>query len=153
VRPAIRGALTVALTALLVSPAFAAGGGPTATTASTTAAPAPQQPGLSPFGPLQSQVGTDTTPTQTSVTPTKRAGDTGSGRSVLLFLSIFALVMIAGVALFIWYEGAKGSTAKAKRRRQRMRSGRPGPAAATMSAGGPPPPPRKKRAQAKRKKR
>lgn len=89
------------------------------------------------------------------MTGTKRAGDGGNGRGTLLFLSLVSILMIAAVAGFIWYEGRQMGS-QAKKRRQRMRSGRT-PQAATAGHGerrsGPPPPPRKRRAQAKRKKR
>jgi len=155
VRRASRTVLPLVLIAALAAPqAYAASSSTTpAPTLQTTPQPQPQ-PG-SAFGPLQG-LGTSAAPTQPTVTSTKRAGDTGNGRGTLLFLSIVALVMIGGVGVFIWYEGAKGRTKEAKRRRQRMRAGRPSQAATAMSAGdrrGPPPPPRKRRAQAKRKKR
>jgi hypothetical protein len=153
VRLVSRTVLTLALMASVTAPVAQAADSSTtpAPTLQTTPQPAPG----SAFGPLQG-LGTSAATSPTTVTSTKRAGDTGSGRSTLLFLSIVSLVMIAGVAVFIWYEGAKGRTSESKRRRQRMRSGRPTTSAAAMSAGGrrgPPPPPRKRRAQAKRKKR
>jgi hypothetical protein len=156
VRSVFRVSLTFVLAALVAAP-LAHAAGPTATTAAPTVQTTPQPAPGSAFGPLQPQVGEPATQTQPTVTGTKRAGDTGNGRGTLLFLSLVALVMIAGVGVFIWYEGAKGRTAQAKRRRHRMRAGRPAAPAAAMSAGarrGPPPPPRKRRAQAaKRKKR
>jgi hypothetical protein len=143
------------LAALLAAP-LAHAAGPTATTAAPTIQTQPQPAPGSAFGPLQPQV--DQAPqTQTTVTSTKRAGDEGTGHSTLVFLSLVALLMIAGVGWFIWYEGRKTrSAAKRRRQRHRMRSGRtPQPAAAASGARrGPPPPPRKRRAQAaKRKKR
>jgi hypothetical protein len=102
---------------------------------------------------VQDLVGQPTT--EETVTNTSRSKGTDNGRGTLLFLSLAALVMIAAVGGFIWYEGRQmGGTQK--RRRQRLRSGRtPQPAAAGSGARrGPPPPPRKRRAQAaKRKKR
>jgi hypothetical protein len=155
VRFAPRTALTVLLSALLAAP-LAHAAGPTATTAAPTVQTSQQPAPGSAFSPLSPQVG-QAPQTQTTVTGTKRAGDTGSGRSTLLFLSLVALLMIGGVGWFIWYEGRKrGSAAKRRRQRHRMRSGRtPQPvAAATGARRGPPPPPRKRRAQAaKRKKR
>jgi uncharacterized protein HemX len=103
---------------------------------------------------VQDLVGQPTT--EQTVTNTSRSKGQDNGRSTLLFLSLAALVMIAGVAGFIWYEGRQMGGTQRKRRRQRMRSGRtPQPAAAGSGARrGPPPPPRKRRAQAaKRKKR
>jgi uncharacterized protein HemX len=146
-----RTSLIICLGALLAAPLAQAA--PTATTAAPTVQT--QSPG-SAFGPLVNGVdtGAQSTSTQPAVTQTTRAGDTGSGRGTLLLLSAVALVMIAGVGAFIYYEGRK--TARGKRRRQRMRSARtPQPAAAGSGARrGPPPPPRKRRAQAaKRRKR
>lgn len=141
----MRTALTFLLVAALAAPAYAA---PTVSTSTPTPAPG------SPFSqPVQDLVGQDTT--ETTVTNTSRSKGEDNGRSTLLFLSLAALVMIAGVGGFIWYEGRQSGGTQ-KRRRQRMRSGRtPQPAAAGSGARrGPPPPPRKRRAQAaKRKKR
>jgi hypothetical protein len=153
VRFVFRASLTCVLAALVAVP-VADAAGPTATTAAPTIQTAPQPAPGSAFGPLSPQVG-EPAQTQPTVTATKRADDTGNGRGTLLFLSLVALVMIVGVAGFIWYEGRKTGSA-AKRRRRRMRSGRtPQPATAGSGARrGPPPPPRKRRAQAaKRKKR
>jgi hypothetical protein len=139
----VRKLLTPFLVLALVAPAYAAG--PTATT--STPQPAPG----SPFSqPVQDLVGQP--PTETTVTATKRASS-DSGRSTLLFLSLVALLMIFGVAAYIWHEG-RHTRSTARRRRQRLRSGRtPQPAAAgTGARRGPPPSPRKRRA-AKRKKR
>jgi len=153
VRHASRLAICVALIAVL-APAVAEAAGPTATTAAPgipgNAQPAPG----SPFAPPLQGVDTGPAQTQTTVTATKRAGDTGSGRGTLLLLSLVAILMIFAVGGFIWYESRKMSATK--RRRQRLRSGRtPQVAGATSGEGrrGPPPPPRKRRAQAKRKKR
>jgi uncharacterized protein HemX len=135
--------VTIVLTAVLAPAALAQ--------TATTPQPAPGSPFSSP---VQDLVGQPTT--QTTVATTKRAGETDSGRGTLLLLSIAALVMIAGVGAFIWYEGAKSKTSEAKRRRQRMRAGRPAASAASLSAGsrtGPPPPPRKRGSKSKRKKR
>lgn len=153
-RSASRLLLTLALTAALAAPSALAAT-PTATTASpsVTTTPSSPPPG-SAFSPLSQGVDPGTQ-TQTTVTATKRAGDTNSGHSTLIFLSLVALLMIVGVGVFIWWEGRK-SAVQTKRRRQRMRSGR-GPQTLAATAGdgrrGPPPPPRKRRQQAKRKKR
>jgi hypothetical protein len=146
----VRTVLTFLLVFALAAPAYAAG--PTATTAATTPQPAPG----SPFSqPVQDLVG-QPAQTDTTVTPTKRAGQTDSGRGTLLFLSLAAILMIFAVGGFIWWEGKQTRTKTTERKRHRMRSGRtPQPAAAgTGARRGPPPPPRKRRAQAaKRKKR
>jgi uncharacterized protein HemX len=153
VRPVFRTALSFVLAALLLVP-VAQAAGPTPTTAAPTVSTTPQPAPGSAFSPLQGIDSGAPTPQTTTVTPTKRAGDTGSGRSTLLFLSLVALVMIAAVGVFIWHEGRK--TRSARRRRRRMRSARtPQPVTAASGARrGPPPPPRKRRAQAaKRRKR
>ena len=153
-RLASRFVLTLALTAALAVPAQAAT--PTATTASPSVQTAPVQPSGSAFGPLQG-LGTGATTSPEQTITTAKSTQKSSGRGTLLILSLAALVMIAGVGVFIWYEGARKKTTEERRRRQRMRSGRPGATAAAMSAGsrsGPPPPPRKRgRSAAKRKKR
>jgi hypothetical protein len=143
VRPVFRLALILAVAALSAPAAQAA---PT----SSTPAPAPG----SPFSaPVQDLVGQATTEETTTVSKPKGEDN---GRGTLLFLSLVALVLIAGVAGFIWYEGRQMGGTQRKRRRQRLRSGRT-PQPATAGSGtrrGPPPPPRKRRAQAaKRKKR
>jgi uncharacterized protein HemX len=154
VRTALRLPLAITLVAALAAPAANAAA-PTATTAAPKVSTTPTQPASpgSAFGPLQGLgTGADTSPTGT-VTTTKRPDETGLGRGTLLLLSALSLVLIAGVVGLIWYEGRK--TRSARKRRQRMRSGRtPQPAAAgAQGRRGPPPPPRKRRAQAKRKKR
>jgi len=145
----VRTVLTFLLVFALAAPAYAAG--PTATTAATTPQPAPG----SPFSqPVQDLVG-QPQDTQTTVTTNKQSGG-DNGRGTLLFLSLAALLMVGGVGVYIWYEGAKTKTSQEKRRRHRMRAGRPAAPAAAMSAGarrGPPPPPRKRGSKAKRKKR
>jgi uncharacterized protein HemX len=135
---------------LILTAVAAAALAPAALAATTTPQPAPGSPFSQPVQPL---VG-EPTQTETTVTSSGRAGDTNSGRGTLLLLSLVALAMIAGVGGYIWYESRHTRTA-AKRRRQRLRSGRtPQPiAAASGTRRGPPPPPRKRRAQAKRKKR
>jgi hypothetical protein len=139
----VRKLLTPLLVLALAAPAYAQ--------QQTTPQPAPG----SPFSqPVQDLVGQATT--ETTVTNTSRDQGTDNGRGTLLLLSVVSLILIGGVGFFIWYEGAKRKTTVEKRRRHRMRSGRPGAPAAAMSAGsrpGPPPPPRKRRSKAKRKKR
>ena len=152
-RPRSRLFLPVALGLAVVAPGALAAT-PTATTASPATQTAQQPAPGSAFAPLANGVDTGTQATTTDVTPTKRAGQTSDGHSTLIFLSLVALVMIAAVGVFIWWEGRK--TATIKRRRQRMRSGRGPRALAATGADsrrGPPPPPRKRRQQAKRKKR
>lgn len=142
-RLAPRTALILAVALALVTPAAHA---------ADPTAPSPQPAPGSAFGPLQSQVGT--AQTETTVTATERPEEE-SGRQTLLLLSIVALAMIGAVVGFIWWEGRRMGAGKARKRRQRLRSGRtPEPmTAATGARRGPPPPPRKRRAQAKRKKR
>ena len=150
-RPVFRIVVALALAAVLAPAALAAG--PTATTAApavTTSTPQPA-PG-SPFSqPVQPLVG-EPQETETTVS-SGRAGESDNGRGTLLFLSLVSITLIFAVIGYIWYEGREGR-AVAKRKRQRMRSGRtPQPATAGEARRGPPPPPRKRRAQAKRKKR
>jgi uncharacterized protein HemX len=150
VRLASRTAISLALVAALAAPSAQAA--PTVSTATPTVPT--QRPTAPAFGPVQG-LANEPAQTETTVTNTKRAGDTGNGRGTLLFLSFLAIAMIFAVAGFIWYEGRKRSSTE-RRRRQRMRSGRtPQIAGASSGEGrrGPPPPPRKRRAQAKRKKR
>ena len=138
----MRTVLTFLLVAALAAPAYAA---------PTTSTPTPA-PG-SPFSaPVQDLVGQATT--ETTVQNTSRSKQADNGRGTLLFLSLAAIVMIAAVGGFIWYEGRQMGGVQ-RRRRKRMRSGRtPQPAGAGTARRGPPPPPRKRRAQAaKRKKR
>lgn len=142
--------MTLAVAAVLAPSAL--GAGPTATTAapsvtSSTPQPAPGSPFSQPVQPLVGE------PQETETTVSSgREGDDDNGRGTLLFLSLFSIVLILGVAGFIWYE-ARGTRAEAKRRKKRMRAGRTPQAATVGARRGPPPPPRKRRAQAKRKKR
>lgn len=135
----MRKVLTLFLVLALAGPAYAQ---------TTTPQPAPG----SPFSaPVQDLVGQATT--ETTVTNANKQDGTDNGRGTLLLLSVAALLMIAAVVGYIWYEG-RGTRAEAKRRRQRLRSGRTPQPAAAGARRGPPPPPRKRRAQAaKRKKR
>jgi hypothetical protein len=153
VRLASRTAICLAAAAVLAAPP-AYGSGPTATTAAPTVTQTPGPPPGPAFGPVQG-LANEPAQTETTVTNTKRAGETDSGHGTLVVLSFLAILMIFGVGGFIWYEGRKMSSTQ-RRRRQRMRSGRtPQIAGASSGEGrrGPPPPPRKRRAQAKRKKR
>ena len=150
-RLAFRTVLTFAVAAMLAPAALAAG--PTATTAAPSATTSSAQPAPgSPFSqPVQPLVG-EPQETETTVS-SGREGEGDNGRGTLLFLSLVSILLIFGVAGYIWYEG-RTTRAVAKRKRQRMRSGRtPQPATAGEARRGPPPPPRKRRAQAKRKKR
>lgn len=136
----------------MAAPAAYSAGSSSATTITPTPQPAPT-PGQA-FGPLSPAVPQTTTPTQTHIN-TRRPGSTPLGHGTLLLLVGVAFAMIIGVGGLIWYEG-RNRRATAKRRRQRLRSGRtPQPQAAAAGRRGPPPPPRKRRAQsaAKRKKR
>ena len=139
----MRKLLTPLLVLALAAPAYAQ--------QQTTPQPQPGSPFSAPVQDLVGQATTETTVTNTSA----QKGDS-NGRGTLLLLSVVALVMIGGVGVFIWWEGAKRKSDTEKRRRHRMRAGRPAAPAAAMSAGSrpaPPAPPRKRRSKAKRKKR
>lgn len=112
-----------------------------------------QAPSGSAFGPLQPlATGATTSTTQTQIN-SKRADKGGLNRATLLLLVGVAFALIIGVGLLIWHEGRSRRDA-AKRRRQRLRSGRtPQPEAAGVGRRGPPPPPRKRHAQAARRRK
>ncbi|MFL5896103.1 MAG: hypothetical protein ACJ76Z_13465 [Thermoleophilaceae bacterium] len=153
-RPVLRMLLAVALTGLVAAPVADAAGGSATTPAQPVVTPPPQpQPSGGAFGPLQPLAPPAQTQTQTHIN-TKRPDEGGLGRSTLLLMIGVAFLMIIGVGVLIWYEG-RTRRSVAKRRRQRLRSGRtPQPEAAGAGRRGPPPPPRKRRAQAaKRRKR
>jgi uncharacterized protein HemX len=140
-RPLILGLLVLALAA------------PTAQAATTIlTAPAQTAPRAPAFGPL-TPLSTGTVDTQTQIN-SKRPDRGGLDQATLLLLVAVALSLIIGVGMVIWREGRKPRGA-AKRRRQRMRSGRTPHAQAAAAAGrrGPPPPPRKRASAARRKKR
>jgi hypothetical protein len=151
VRRSVRPLLTILVIAALAAPAAHAAG-PTATTAAPTITTPPQQPGQA-FGPIEGLAPRTQETTVQPTSSTKRPDDSGLGRSTLLLLSFVSLALIFGVAGMIWYDNR--NTRTARKRRQRLRSGRTPAAAAAGAEGrrGPPPPPRKRRAQAKRKKR
>jgi hypothetical protein len=150
VRNALR-ALPIALLVLAAASPAARGAVKVITSTAPAVSTQPQPaPSGSAFGPLQ-PLSTGPTTTETQIN-SKRPDQGGLNQGTLLLLVGVSFALIIGVGVLIWYEG-RTRRATAKKRRQRMRSGRtPQPEVAAAGRRGPPPPPRKRQA-ARRKKR